>query len=99
MATLHIDLSSYPLVLCRLAGQPGDVDTLSADFQRYTGDLLAQPGDFVVVHDWTEAEELSEASRDAVFDQVIRTPALARRCLGHFVISNSYRTRSTLTAL
>src|SRR4051794_5151910 len=99
MASLSIDLSSYPLVLCRLEAQPGSLDTLESDFARYTEELLAQPGDSTVVHDWTEAEELSEDSRDAAFDRVIRNPLLANRCLGHFVISRSYRTRNTLTAL
>jgi hypothetical protein len=99
MATLHIDLSSYPLVLCRLEGEPGSVDTLDADFGRYTEALLDQRGDFVVVHDWSEAEALSEGSRDAVFDHVICNPALADHCLGHFVISDSYRIKNTLTAL
>jgi hypothetical protein len=99
MATLYIDLSSYPLVLCRLEGEPGSVDTLDADFGRYTGELRAQRGDLAVVHDWSESEALSEESRNAVFEHVICAPALADRCLGHFVISDSYRIKNTLTAL
>jgi hypothetical protein len=99
MATMHIDFTSYPLVRCRLEGEPGSMDTLDADVYRYTGALLAQQDDFVVVHDWSNAEVLGEESRDAVFDRVIRNPPLAHRCLGHFVITSSYRTRNTLTAL
>jgi hypothetical protein len=99
MATLHIDLSSYPLVLCRLQGEPGSVATLDADFGRYTRELLARRGDFVVMHDWTDSDALSEEWCDTVFGHVICNPALAQRCLGHFVISSSYRIRNTLTAL
>ncbi|MFT3927821.1 MAG: hypothetical protein QM778_35160 [Myxococcales bacterium] len=99
MATLHIELAHYPLVLCRLEGEADSLDTLESDLARYTRELLERRDDFTVVHDWTAAEELSEEARDAVFDQVIRNPALAQRCLGHFVISSSRRIRTTLTAL
>lgn len=99
MATLHIDLTSYPLVLCRLEAAPTGIDTLGADFARYTEQLLGQRGEFVVLHDWSNAAEPSDEVRDSFFDQVIRNPALADRCLGHFVISRSDRTRHMLTAL
>lgn len=95
---LHVDVTRFPIVVCRLDASACPPTTLQADCDRYLLELSRHRGIFACVHDWTQAGELSPECWKLVFDQVVLNAALSSQCVAQAVAIGSPALRGFATA-
>lgn len=95
---LHIDVSRFPIVVCRLDPVGCELSTLEAECARYLEELQRHRGIFACVHDWTQAGELSPECWRLVFERAVLNAALSSQCVAQSVAIASPALRGFATA-
>jgi hypothetical protein len=100
---LHVDVTRFPIVLCRLdqrtdSQQLCTLATLEADCERYQEELQRHRGVFACVHDWMQAGDLSPEQWRLVFDRAVLNAALSSQCVAQAVAVGSPALRGFATS-
>ena len=94
----HVELSQFPIVVCRLDAAECDALQLERQIDAYLGELLTHRGIFVCVHDWTLAGSLPAQCWRLVFARAIVRSELSTQCVAQALAVASPELRGFATA-